>query len=210
MAKQTSPFIIRLDLGNAPDIAAELGHMCVAWAAMEFRIFVLFFLITKIPMALARATFYSHYNARNRISLLRAVAGMILQTEGKPLPEMIELDRLLTKIGKTAKARNQYVHDPWGAWTKKPAAVFQMRLGGRGLLGEGTPIRKTQLFYLTNQIQAEHRQLHDLLQRVRPLLPPLRRQLDKTRFLALAFSRKGLPREIRRARRPRRQPSSQE
>src|SRR5215471_1654403 len=95
--------IFRLDLGNAPDIAAELGHMCVAWAAMEFRIFVLFFLITKIPIALARATFYSHYNARNRISLLRAVAGMILQTEGKPLPEMIELDRLLTKLAKLQK-----------------------------------------------------------------------------------------------------------
>src|SRR6266516_6173069 len=143
MAKKRHPFIIRLDLGNAPEIATELGHMCVAWAAMEFRIFALFSLITKIPMALARATFYSHYNARNRINLLLAVARMILQANGQPLPEMTELEKLLTKISKTANARNKYLHDPWGAWTKKPTAVFQMRLGGRDLTGKGIPIQKT-------------------------------------------------------------------
>src|SRR5215471_4252886 len=97
--------IFRLDLGNAPEIAAELGHMCVAWAAMEFQIFTFFVLVTKIPIALARATFYSHHNARNRIKLLSGVAGMILQADGKPLPEMIELETLLTKIGRTANAR---------------------------------------------------------------------------------------------------------
>jgi hypothetical protein len=164
-----------------------------------------FGIITKIPTALARATFYSHYNARNRINLLLGVAGMILQAEGKPLPEMVELERLLTKISKTANARNKYLHDPWGSWIEKPTAVFQMRLGGRGLIGKGTPVQKNQLLNLTNQIQAEDQQLHDLLVRLRPLLPPLRRKLDKTRFLALAFTRKELPREIRRVKRPRRQ-----
>jgi hypothetical protein len=154
-------------------------------------------------MALARATFYSHYNARNRINLLLATAKMILQTDGKPISEMAELDKLLKKIGKTAQARNRYLHDPWGVWAKKPTAVFQMRLGGGGLSAKGTPVQKAQLVNLTNQIQAEHNQLHDLVLRLRPLLPPLQRKLDRTRFLPLAFSKRELPPELRQVKRRR-------
>ncbi len=45
---------VRMDLENAPEIAAELGHMCVAWAAVEWRVFAFYVAITGIPVALAR------------------------------------------------------------------------------------------------------------------------------------------------------------
>jgi hypothetical protein len=37
---------VRMDLENAPEIATELGHMCVAWAAAEWRIFAFYVAIT--------------------------------------------------------------------------------------------------------------------------------------------------------------------
>jgi hypothetical protein len=196
-------FVIRLDLDNAPDIAAELGSMCAAWAAIEFRLFAIYVLVTHFPTSLARATFYSHYNARNRINLLNAAAGMVLGT----IPERQELDALLGKIGKTAKIRNKYIHDPWGAWKKKPDAVFQMRLGGAGQTGKGSPVQKHELTSLIKQMHEQHLELYKLGERLKSLLPPLRRKLGRTRLLALAFSRKALPREIRRVKRPRRQQS---
>jgi hypothetical protein len=193
-------FVIRLDLDNAPDIAVELGNMCVAWAAIEFRLFATYLLVTRLPVPLARATFYSHYNARNRINLLKATAGMVLGT----ISEQRELDTLLGKIGNTSQARNKYIHDPWGAWKKKPEAVFQIRLSGAGLTGEGTPVQKNHLTSLIKQMHEQHLALYRLGERLKPLLPPFQRKLARTRLLALAFSRRQLPRKVRRARRPRR------
>lgn len=72
-------FRIRLNLDNAPDIATELGNMCAAWSALEFRLFVLFAIIGGMPSAIARATFYSHHTTRNRTQLIMRVAGMVFR-----------------------------------------------------------------------------------------------------------------------------------
>src|SRR5260370_22590791 len=99
---------VRMDLENAPEIASELGHMCVAWAAVEWRIFAFYVAITGIPVALARATFYSHFNTRGRIELLKAVATMVLRENDQPIPELAELENQLSRMGKTANKRNKY------------------------------------------------------------------------------------------------------
>jgi hypothetical protein len=83
---------IRLDLENVPDIATELGHMCVAWAAVEYRVFAFYVVITGTPIALARASFYSHFNTRGRIELVLSVAEMVLQEKSEKIPELIELE----------------------------------------------------------------------------------------------------------------------
>jgi len=48
-------FFIRVNLDNAPDLAAELGNMCAAWAAVEFRIFTIFEVVSATPLSLSRA-----------------------------------------------------------------------------------------------------------------------------------------------------------
>jgi hypothetical protein len=119
---------VRMDLENAPEIATELGHMCVAWASLEWRIFAFYVAITGIPVALARATFYSHFNTRGRIELLKAVATMVLRQNDQAVPELAELEDHLSRIGKTANKLNKYIHNPWCAWDQMPAEVFQMDL----------------------------------------------------------------------------------
>jgi hypothetical protein len=66
------------DLGHTPDLATELGHMCVAWAALEFRMFCLFNRLSDLPVALARASFYSHRSTRDRGDLILTTAKMVL------------------------------------------------------------------------------------------------------------------------------------
>ena len=188
---------VRLDLENAPDIATELGHMCVAWAAVEYRVFAFFVAITGIPITLARATFYSHFNTRGRIDLLLSVAGMVLLKDGSRTPEFLELEDILKRVGKTAKRRNTYIHDPWAAWDKFPHEVFQMKLGGKGLQGEGTAIKKKDIAALITQIQALSGELFALYGRLLPLLPPFQKKLDKSRSLPLVFAREHIPPAIR-------------
>jgi hypothetical protein len=213
----TTPYIsqdgdeshLRIDLDNAPEIATELGNICVAWAAIDFRIFAFFAAITRIPIALARATFFSHFNTRSRINLLKSAAQMVLLDDEKnPIPEFHELDELLRKVERSSITRNKFVHDPWCAWDQKPESVFQMRLGGGDLLSQGSVVRKHQLTHLLNQLQMEHGKLFDLYHRLLPLLPPLQQRLDTSRSLDLAFARKELPREIQKPKPPRQRRSS--
>jgi hypothetical protein len=188
---------VRMDLGNAPEIATELGHMCVAWAAVEFRIFAFFVRLTDIPPPLARATFYSHHNTRARSKLLFGVATMLFSQDSAPMTELAELDSILTAINKTALNRNKYIHDPWGAWDKMESAVFQVRLGGAELLGRGHRVKKNELEQLTSQIQKHAEVLYELYTRVLPLIPPLREKLAKLQGLDLVFATRDIPPEVR-------------
>lgn len=194
---------VRMDLENAPEIAAELGHMCVAWASVEWRVFAFYVAITGIPVALARATFYSHFNTRGRIELLKAVATIVLRRNDEPIPEIAELEDLLKRLSKTADKRNKYIHNPWSAWDEMPSEVFQMDLGGRGIMGEGRSVKKQDLTQLIASIQDQNETLFTLYHRILPLLPTLQQKLDKQRNLPLVFARTHIPPTIRRrARRP--------
>lgn len=188
---------IRSDLENAPEIATELGHVCVAWAAIEFRIFAFFVRLTGMSPPIARACFYSHFNAKSRFNLLLSVATMLFSQSDKPLPELDELDKILAAINKTAQKRNKYIHDPWGAWDKQINSVFQVQLGGRELLGRGQNVKKNDLAQLTAQLQKHGDALYELYDRVRPLLPPLQEKLAQLQGLDLVFARTDIPPGIR-------------
>jgi hypothetical protein len=137
-----------MDLENAPEIATELDHMCVAWASAEWRIFAFYVALTGIPVALARATFYSHFNTRARVELVEAVATMVLRQDDEPISEMAELEKQLQRLSKTADKRNKYIHNPRSAWDDVPSEVFQMDLGGRRVVGEGRAVKEQDLTQL--------------------------------------------------------------
>ena len=71
------------DLGFTPVIAEELGQMCVAWSCLEWRLFCLFARLSDMPVALARASFYSHRSTRNRTDLIFSTAAMVLRGSQK-------------------------------------------------------------------------------------------------------------------------------
>jgi hypothetical protein len=83
------------DLGHTPDLATELGHMCVAWAALEFRMFCLFNRLSDLPVALARASFYSHRSTRDRGDLILTTAKMVLRGSQKREAAYTTLVKLL-------------------------------------------------------------------------------------------------------------------
>src|SRR5271155_1837481 len=93
------------DLGFTPEIATELGHMCVAWSVLEWRLFCLFCRLSNLPVALARASFYSHFSTRNRGDLILATAGMVLRGSQKRDAALVALEKLLKSVRRTAAKR---------------------------------------------------------------------------------------------------------
>jgi hypothetical protein len=197
---------VRIDLFNAPKIGSELGNMCAAWAAMEWRIFALFLVITGIPVVLARATFYSHFNSRARSELLLTVARAVLVKRGKLMPEFDQLEKILSKVNDSAKKRNDYIHNPWCAWDELPHEVFQMKLSEKRKYAGGHPVKERDLVQLSNQINKLGKELYDLYLLLVPQLPALRRKLDKQPTLPLEFPSRYLA-AVRRAKQPRPPPS---
>lgn len=193
------------DLGFTPEIATELGHMCVAWAALEFRMFCLFNRLSDLPVALARASFYSHRSTRDRGDLILTTAKMVLQGSQKREAAYTVLVKLLRSINRTASKRNAYIHDPWAMEPDRPETVCQMRLSGSDLHGLGQLVSQKDLLQLTDQIVVWTNQLRALDDRMAPLLRASLGKLDRTRFVTLAFE-KTKPRRGHRRVRPTVQP----
>jgi hypothetical protein len=177
------------DLGYTPEIATELGHLCVAWAALEFRMFCLFNRLSDLPVALARASFYSHRSTRDRGDLILTTAKMVLRGSQKREAAYTVLAKLLRSINRTAGKRNAYIHDPWAMEPDRPETVCQMRLSGSDLHGLGHLVSQKDLSQLTDQIVVWTNQLRSLDDRVAPLLRASLGKLDRTRFVALAFEK---------------------
>jgi hypothetical protein len=180
---------ILFDLGFTPEIAKELGHMCVAWASLEFRMFCLFNRLSDLPVALARASFYSHRSTRDRGELILTTAKMVLRDSQKRQAAHAVLVKLIRSINRTASKRNAYIHDPWAMEPDKPETVCQMRLSGDDLHGKGQRVSQKDLSQLTDQIVVWTDQLRSLDDRIAPLLRASLGRLDRTRSLTLALAK---------------------
>src|SRR5271155_384771 len=180
------------DLGFTPEIATELGHMCVAWALLEWRLFCLFCRLSDLPTALARASFYSHNSTRGRIELVLTTASMVLHGSQKRTAAFVALDKLTKSIRRTATKRNAYIHDPWAADPWNPyTTVSQLRLSGKGIHGDGERVSQKDIHQLTGQIVTWADKVHDLDDRIAPLLPSSLEKLDRTRSVTLEFAKTG-------------------
>jgi hypothetical protein len=184
-----SDFRILRDLGFAPDIATELGHMCVAWAALEWRMFALYSLLSGAPHEIARATFYSHHNTSNRAVLVQRTAAMVLHGSSELDTVRTELSRLMLSIKRATKKRNAYIHDPWAADVADPTrTISQFRLSQTDVHGEGARVNRKDISQLTDQIVAWTESLRDFDGRISSLLSAsLGGTLDRMRSVTLAF-----------------------
>jgi hypothetical protein len=183
-----SDFRILRDLSFAPDIATELGHMCVAWAALEWRMFALYGLMSGTPHAIARATFYSHHNSSNRAVLVQHTAAMVLRGSSELDTVRTELSRLLLRIHHATKRRNAYIHDPWAADpTNSTPTISQFRLSETDAHGEVARINRNDVSQFTDKIIAWTDTLRDFDARISSLLPTSLGTPDRIRSVALAF-----------------------
>jgi hypothetical protein len=181
-------FRILRDLGFAPDIATELGHMCVAWAALEWRMFALYSLMSGAPIAIARPTFYSHHNTGNRAVMVQHTAAMVLRGSSELDTVRTELSRLMLGIHRATKKRNAYIRDPWVADLTSPArTISQFRLSETDVQGRAARVNRNDIGQLTDQIVSWTDALDDFHGRISSLLPASLGTLDRTRPVTQAF-----------------------
>jgi len=182
--------------------------MCAVFASVEWRMFCLFVRLSDTPVAIARATFYSHHNAANRASMVEATAAMVLRGTPELDAALADLRALLTSINRSARKRNAYIHDPWAMEPDKPGTICQLRMGGSHINARGARVAEKDLRQLGIQFDEYAEQLHDFDERIAPLLPASLGTLDRTRSVSLEFAPTRFPRGTSRAKRQRPRGSS--
>jgi hypothetical protein len=201
---------LRLSLFDHPKIAEEIGELNVAWAAVEFRMFIIFFLLSGTSVQIARAIFYSLRTTRARIELVLAVAPLVLRKRRGTgtISDFKKLSTLLGQIGNLAGERNKYVHDPWGFLTNlgRPGA-YQFRLGGKEIHGQYSRIHRRELSALSKKLRTKSRALRRFAHLIGLKLPALLEKLSRQQDLTLALAKKDIRPKKTQAK-PRRQPRS--
>jgi hypothetical protein len=203
-------FVVRVGLSDYPDMAAEIGHLTVAWACVEFRIYHLFETLTGLPPPLARSIYYSQRTTRARLDLVLAVSAIVLRKRvkrnffknptvlGKPLTVSKKVSRLLGDIGNLAGQRNKFVHDPWASYPSGKRC-FQLRLGGKELHGDFDPVRIGDIERLTLKLETKVDSLVRLIRLLRPRMPPLLDTLELHHELTLVSATKSTPQKSKKA-----------
>ncbi len=203
------PFLIRNDLRDLPKIAEEIGHLNVAWAHVELRVFFLFWLLTGAQMPVARAIFYSLRTTHARLEMVQAIAPLIFRRKrGRgTTAELRKLRKLLGSVAQISGERNKYVHDAWGSPKGKHRAV-QARLTGKDVEGHFSSVTRQEIARLTNKLKRKAAVIARFYIALRPKIPALLERLGKPQSLALVRATKDIrPKRPKAKPRPRHQPS---
>jgi hypothetical protein len=70
--RQESPWRVTARIEKNDALLTQLGHMCVAWAALEYVLFQLFYRLTGLPTSVVRSIFYAQNTNFAKINLLHA------------------------------------------------------------------------------------------------------------------------------------------
>jgi hypothetical protein len=184
----------RANLKNAPKIAEQIGHLCVIWAAMEFRLFRIFCLLSDLPIPLARSMFYSQRTTRARIDAVLAIAPMILRKKrgNGTTADHKKLKKLLGDIGRLAGERNKYVHDTWGGLSETSPRAFQFRMSGDEVHGRYQAVNQQDIVRLIGQIETKRGALWRFSLRLAPKMKALHEKLGRPPVLLLEPATRGI------------------
>ncbi len=97
---------ITMHLDTEPLHAEQLGHICAAWAYLEWNMYQLFELMSGSPPAVARSTFYAIDSTRGRREMLMAIGKVLIERK----TDKTALENILGRIGKSSGQLNKYVH----------------------------------------------------------------------------------------------------
>jgi hypothetical protein len=193
----------RVGLADLPRHAEQLGHLSVAWASLEFRLFCLFWVLSGAPLPLAQAIFYSQRTTRARLDIILAVAPVVLRRkDGRgTTKDYARIKKLLGNIGTMAGERNKYIHDPWGGHSSPRHRAVQFRLSGKGVHGSAENVSRRQLLRLTDKIATKVWAARRLFIYLRPKMPALHDKLGAPQVLTLVRSKTSTPRKKTKAKR---------
>jgi hypothetical protein len=180
---------VNTNLNSQPQYAEQLGHISVAWANLEWQLYLLFENMSGSPPAIARSIFYAIDSNRGRREMISGIAGVLLDSQS----DKDILDDILRRIGKTAGQRNKYVHDTWGAAETVNQEVFQMRMSESGPVGK---MQQVTLPDLTGAVDHTNKLTDELFkhrQKIAPKLPALLEKYRKLPGLGLEYAPKGHP-----------------
>jgi hypothetical protein len=165
-----------------PKIAEAIGHLNVAWSAVELRLFTIFELLTGFRSPLGRAIFFSQRTTRARLDLVLAVAPIVLRKRrgDGTSRDLKRLRRVLGQIGNVAGIRNAYIHDPWAGYDRDKTA-YQLRLSGQEVHGEYERIYRAKIARFTSTLQSKADQLWHLYLALEPKMPALLERLSQRR-----------------------------
>lgn len=186
---QGQEITITTNLDTEPTYAEHLGHICVAWANVEWHMYLLFELISGSPPAVARSTFYAIDSNRGRREILLGVARLLLDKQS----DKSILEDILRRIGRTAGQRNKYVHDTWGVASTQKHEIFQMRMSAIGATGTMEQVTIPDMKNTIDHIKKLAEELHDFRNRISSNIPALLEKYRKLPGLGLQYAPKGHP-----------------
>jgi len=194
----------RANLKNAPKIAEQIGQLCVIWAAVEYRLFRIFCLLSDMPIPLARAIFYSQRTTRARIDAVLAIAPIILRKKRGTgtTADLKKLKALLGGIGQLAGERNKYVHDTWGGRSETSPRSFQFRMTGNELHGRYQRVNQGDIARLIDKIETRQDALWRFSLRLAPKMPTLHEKLGKPPVLVLELATRDIHPKKKKAKLP--------
>jgi hypothetical protein len=108
------------DLSHAPDLAAALGNMVVAWAYAEHVLLQVISRVTSAGLNMSLAGYYRipTFESRTKFILALLSEWSTFHYDKDAIVMRVE------KLGKLAAARNQWVHGDWCANRSKTTTVI--------------------------------------------------------------------------------------
>ena len=184
----TQNITITTNLLAVPEYAALLGHLCAAWANLEWQMYLVFEQMCGAPHAIARSAFYALESNRGKREMVLAVSKTVLEKQA----DRSVLEDILRRIGRTAGQRNRYVHDTWCVASTQKQEVFQLRLSNaESERRDMDEVKTDDLTAATAQIQKLSEELNAFRNRVAGALPALLEKLRARPGLALVYAKKG-------------------
>lgn len=187
--QQQPNITIETNLYGKPIYAEKLGHLCAAWANLEWLMYLLFQDISGSPVPIAQSIFYAIESNRGRRDILAAVGSLAIERPG----DKTELDDIIRRIGRCATQRNKYVHDTWCVAQTQNNEVLQMRLSAPKSQRNWEEITVKDIDNTTGHIQTLCEELDAFRSKISPSLPSSLQRLREQPGIALRYAKKGHP-----------------
>ena len=145
---------------SKPEHARELGIISAEWNLLEHFLCLLLGQILRIPLDAAIAIIYSVHSNKIRRDIILNSAKVMLRDNPSALKDV---ERILKRVAKAAKKRNDLAHTMWGAGSQLET-LTQLGFTGSGL----TPGQQVSVARLKRTKQ----QIREIIKDLRSFLFP--------------------------------------
>jgi hypothetical protein len=169
-------------------ILLRIGEMCVAWAALEYVLFRLFYFMSGLPTPVARSLFYSQTTNLGRINLLHATYTPLLTKNYRPLATVKKIKKYLDGLAPLANERNNFIHDPWANLEGDRRKIVQFGLKSKTSHGQIRPMKAREIAALKKKIDRAGRRAVKLTRALAPQFEASRKRLLQDPDITLLWS----------------------